>query len=146
MQYNIVLSADRILEQVYAFCALDHIINKGKRPAVLGRDNRKALVQLIKNLAAKLVYALGDRVKYTSLIDSPESDEIEVRLEIATAEAVMDVRPLLEAALADDVMATAYAGVDSCVSGTYDELYLANLEQVKARIRALDLPGRIEAA
>ena len=146
MKTTVAIDTERVLEHVYAFCALDFFTDKSPRPDVLGRDNKDALMCLILHCASDLVYRLGRHVTATSLTDEEPDRIITVELELADSATYLSLRPLLEAALAASVMATAYSGCKTALSATYGALYDRNMASALALLSAADKPGLIRPA
>lgn len=143
MKTTVAIDTERVLEHIYAFCALDFFTDKSPRPEVLGRDNRDALMCLILHSAAGLVFGLGTRVTATNLDEEPFERILTIELDLPDQSTYTALRPLLEAALAASVMSTAYSGSKAQLSATYGALYERNMASVLAVLADGDKPGRL---
>lgn len=142
---TVAISLERVLESVYAFCALDYFTSKEARPNILGRGQEPALRKMARRAAAELVYRLLPFAVGTNL-DKDDGDIISIDLDIPDGAPLPGMRQLLEDALAASVMAVAWAGSSSALSDSYRRAYDSALDSLVASLRSLDKPGRIEAA
>ncbi len=140
------IDTERVLEHIYAYCAIDFFTSKDSRPEVLGRDQSAALRRVITNVAAELLYHLGPAVRETSLLDNPEDTIITMQLEMSRDDSLANLRPLLESALAASVMSVVYAGANAYLSSTYATLYERQMSDLSRLIYRSGRPGFIEAA
>lgn len=142
---TVAISLERVLESVYAFCALDYFTSKEARPNILGRGQEPALRKMARRAAAELVYRLLPFAVGTNL-DKDDGDIISIDLDIPDGAPLPGMRQLLEDALAASVMAVAWAGNNAKLSDSYRHTYDSALDGLVAGLRSLDKPGRIEAA
>ncbi|MCM1066091.1 MAG: hypothetical protein NC418_00775 [Muribaculaceae bacterium] len=140
------IDTDRVLEQVYACCAIDYLARSGDRPEVLGAGQREALRRIACGAAAEIVYSISPAVKATSLLAAPDSPIITLDVDVPDAVQTLSLRPQLELALAASVLAIAYAGADAAMSANYGAMQQRCMEEVKRIVFRTDIPGRIEAA
>lgn len=140
------IDTDRVLEQVYACCAIDYMARSERRPDVLGAGQREGLRRIACGAAAELVYRLAPAVKSTSLASTPDSPIITIDVDIPPAAEALGLRPQLELALAASVLAIAYAGADTRMSANYAAMLERCMAEVCRIVFRTDIPGRIEAA
>ena len=147
MKTTIAIDTERVLEHLYAFSALDFFTDKSPRPEILGRDNKEALLCLMRHCAAELVYRLSPHVCGTNLCDETPNRLITVDFELPDEPShYLSIRPLLEAALAATVMSTAYSGSRATLSATYGKLYERNMASALTMLAASERPGFIRKA
>ncbi len=142
---TVALSIERVLESVYAFCALDYFTSKEPRPEILGREQASALRRLISRAACELIYRLMPVAVGTNLDIDSDDDIISIDLDIDSSDAPA-LRRTLEEALASSVMAVAWTGCNAATSDCYHKAYERTLAALMGTIRCPGKPGRIEAA
>lgn len=148
---TIALSIDRILENIYALAAMDSYTRAEERPAVLGRGQAPALRRLITGAAARVIYAMAPAVTATNLSDIGADDDIvEINFDDAveaSGELYAGLRPLLESAVANAVMAAVWAPSSATLSDIYTTMY-ADVIALAGRTLALHTgtPGRLRPA
>lgn len=141
------LSINRILENIYAFCALDYFTSKQARPEILGRDQAPALRRLICSAAAEMIFRLTPPITATNLTEESDSEIISIELDLDENNGPIEgLRPALESALAASVMALAWCGNSASLSDTYATLFNKNIEAIAQTLRRFSKPGFIEAA
>lgn len=141
----IALSIEKILENVYAFAALEHFSGTPERPEVLGREQEPALRRIIRGTASALVYRLMPHVKnFEVSVEGDNSEIIEIDF---GSELFFNLRPALESALAAYVVAVAYTGINARVADTYDRISSQHIAEIfRALSSSEPLPGRITPA
>lgn len=140
MTQTIALSIDRILENIYAYSALDYYTTKNERPTILGRNEAPALRQLIRNSATSLIYRLTPPAIGWNL-----DDEEIITIDFEIAENFASLRSYLESILAAQVMSVAWAGASTNLSNFYADAVDQDIEVILAKLRFSDKPGRIGA-
>lgn len=144
---TIAISIERILDSIYAFCALDCATAASPRPSLPGLDDAPALRRLIRTNAASTVYRLHPQLSSPDLDRGPEEDIITIDVaDTVPADKAAMLRPTLEAALATGAMSVLWAGVDSGLAATYGWLSAEAASALASSVRDMGLPGRIEAA
>lgn len=142
---TISLSTERILEAVYAFCAVDYFTSREPRPTVLGREQGPALRRLIGHAAAEMIYRLTPPAVGTNLLEEPDAEIITIDFDLPEDfDMLLTIRPSLESALAAATMSVAWAGNNSEMSTCYAKVYSDNIDRLRRVVRGLGIPGRIE--
>ncbi len=144
MTYGI--SVDRVLESIYAACAVDFFTARQERPAVLGRDSEAALRRLTINAAAGLILKLSPYAVATGLLDEPDADIITIEFDTEGLPGDTGaMRSALEAALAATVMAVAWSGNCATMAESYGRLAERYVKDITTTLRGSSKPGRIAA-
>lgn len=140
------ISVERVLESIFAVCAVDFMTSNQERPTVLGRDSEAALRRMTVNAAAGLILRLSPYAVSTNLTEVPDADIITVEFaDEALLAGGTAMRTALEGALAATVMSVAWSGSCAAMADSYGRLADRYLSVITARLRAPGKPGRVAA-
>lgn len=128
MTTTISLFIPRILEEVYAFSALDHSKGLPDCPPLLGRNNEDALRVLVQRAALQVLIKLP--VSVSSYTFTDERIEFELRLPSGFGSAAL-LHADLESAVAGLVLASCYTGIGGDYQAVYSEMAGRKIESLR---------------
>ena len=135
------ISLDRILEDVYAYSALEYFTTP-RRPSVLGRAQADALRRIARAEAARVAYELpcatGD--------DDTDRDIISYTITVSDTfptEHWADLPRALQTIVAYGVLAMTYSACDTGISRHFSALQDDAIVRLSQRVGAMDKPGFI---
>ncbi len=147
---TIAIDLDRVLEQVFALCALRQIMQPDPGQRVACTDDRPALIHTALTKCADLLCSLGGYVLGNNIGSLPgEGGDTVVTIDIALNEARLAevIRPVFENTLVNGIMAQLYLSGDSTASEEYAKIAAGTLAAIKTTLAMYrDKPGYITPA
>lgn len=147
---TISISIERVLESIYASAAVDALNTPARGANIVCRDDAPALSRLVRNSAAAIIFALTPPVTSSNLADLQyDGDIITVDIELpddAVSRLAGSIRPLVESALASQVLGVLWTGKDTRLGAMYMSMTADAMESLRRQLSAGGKPGFITPA